>query len=107
MEPLIGRLPMTGVTSADLRRVVQRLDEAIRARSAFYEEREGEGKPHKGRKPGLSAKFGQPHPPLPKTLLARQSGQALGQVLRNTKANRPTAQNQPEFSRSIGDPSGN
>lgn len=54
IEPVIGTLPMASVTSADLRRVVQKLDEQVRIRNTFYAEQEGAE--HKGRKPGLSPK---------------------------------------------------
>lgn len=56
VEPVIGHLPMGRVTSSDLRRVVQKLDEQIRIRAAFYEAAD-EG--HTGRKPGMSAKTAQ------------------------------------------------
>ena len=56
IEPVIGPLTMTEVTAGDLRRVVQKLDEAIRERAAFYGRSDDE---HTGRKPGLSAKTGQ------------------------------------------------
>lgn len=56
IEPVIGTKAMGAVTSADLRRVVQKLDEAIRTRAAFYAEG---GTAEGGRKPGLSAKTAQ------------------------------------------------
>lgn len=56
IAPEIGTIPMACVTSADLRRVVQRLDEAIHVRLAWYREREEADEPHEGRKPGISPK---------------------------------------------------
>lgn len=56
IDPVIGSLAMTAVTSADLRRVVQRLDAAVRERAAFYEKG---GAEHEGKKPGLSSKTAQ------------------------------------------------
>lgn len=54
IEPLIGDIEMTKVTSADLRKVVAALDDKIRERSAFYESESTEER--KGHKPGISAK---------------------------------------------------
>lgn len=55
VEPEIGTYPIKAVTSADLRRVVKRLDEQIRIRAAFY----ARGAAAAGRKPGMSAKTAQ------------------------------------------------
>ncbi len=56
IEPVIGTLAMVAVQSFDLRRVVRRLDAAVRERAAFYERADEE---HEGKKPGLSAKTAQ------------------------------------------------
>ena len=53
IEPEIGSLEMVAVQSSDLRRIVQRLDAAVRERGAFYDKGDDE---HAGRKPGLSGK---------------------------------------------------
>jgi integrase len=59
IEPAIGTKAMTAVTSADLRRLVQTLDEAIMVRTRFYigqEDAEPTTSKRTGRKPGLSEK---------------------------------------------------
>lgn len=56
VEPIIGTMPMAVVSAADLRRIVQKLDAQVLVRARFYAEREEETEPHKGRKPGISAK---------------------------------------------------
>ena len=59
IEPIIGLTPMACVKPSDIRRIVQKLDEQIRIRTTFYAERDDDAEPHKGRKPGLSAKTAQ------------------------------------------------
>ena len=58
IEPIIGITPMVNVTAAHLRSLVQKLDEQVLARTAFYIEQEDAPptEDRKGRKPGLSAK---------------------------------------------------
>lgn len=56
IEPEIGTKPMAKVASADLRRVVRKLDEQVLLRTRFYAETENETEERKGRKPGLSGK---------------------------------------------------
>jgi integrase len=57
VEPVIGTFTMRAVTSGDLRRVVQKLDEAVRVRLTFYDR--GGDDEREGRKPGLSPKSAQ------------------------------------------------
>lgn len=61
IEPLLGPIPIVNVTPADLRRVVQKLDDAVRIRGSFYdaEAAEDSADQRRGRKPGLSAKTAQ------------------------------------------------
>ncbi len=56
IEPIVGTKPIATVTAADLRRVVQALDEQVQIRTAFYAEREDATDEHEGKKPGLSPK---------------------------------------------------
>lgn len=59
LEDRIGALPMTAVTAEHLRGVVKMLDDQVRLRIRYYEEREGAERIKRGgkmRKPGLSSK---------------------------------------------------
>jgi integrase len=50
---------MVDVTAADLRRIVQKLDEQVATRLRYYEAQSASDEERNGRKPGLSAKSAQ------------------------------------------------